>query len=139
MNDTASFVLLFLIGLTAVYGGISAALLAALVAGAMYLLPKKLEDLKTPLFMLFLTIVGASLMPAIGGLVIDSVAEALVYALDWLAGTLAEHGLAGAVAAAVLVVVGVALLGYLSSSGKVRRGARKYWDRIKKDVRRFGR
>lgn len=138
MNDTASLVLLFLIGVTAIYGGISAALLAALVAGAMYLLPKMLEDLKVPLFLLFLTIVGSALMPVIGGQILDSIAETLVYALDWFAGTLVEHSIVGAVAIIVLIVGAALLFKYLSSN-KVRRGARKYWNRIKKDVRRFGR
>ena len=139
MTDAAALILLFLIGMTAVYGGISAALLAALVAGAMYLLPKRLEDLKVPLFLLFLAIVGASLLPVIGGLVLDSIAETLVYALDWLAGTLAEHGLVGAVAFLLFVAVAAFLLRRLLSDRGVRRSAGRYWHRVKKEVRRFGR
>ena len=139
MTDAAALILLFLIGLTAVYGGVSAALLAALVAGAMYLLPKKLEDLKVPLFLLFLTIVGASLLPVIGGLVLDSIAETFVYALDWLAGTLAEHGIVGAVAFLLFVAVAAFLLKRFLSDRNVRRSAGRYWSCVKRDVRRFGR
>jgi len=135
----AALILLFLIGLTAVYGGVSAALLAALVAGAMYLLPKRLEDLKVPLFMLFLAIVGASLLPAIGGLVLDSIAETFVYVLDWLAGTLAEYGIVGAVAILIFVAVAAILLKRLLSDRGVRRSVSRYWHHVKKEVRRFGR
>ncbi len=139
MTDAAALILLFLIGLTAVYGGVSAALLAALVAGAVYILPKRLEDLKVLLFLLFLTIVGASLLPVIGGLVLDSIAETLIYTLDWLAGTLAEHGLVGAVAFLTFVAVTAFLLKRLLSDRNVRRSAGRYWHRVKKEVRRFGR
>ena len=139
MTDVVALILLFLIGLTAVYGGVSAALLAALVAGAMYIVPKRLEDLKVPLFLLFLAIVGASLLPAVGGLILDSIAETLVYALDWLAGTVAEYGIAGAVAFPILVVAAAVILKQLISDRNVRNRAKTCWYRVKRKVRGFGR
>jgi len=139
VTDVVALILLFLIGLTAVYGGVSAALLAALVAGAMYIVPKRLEDLKVPLFMLFLAIVGASLLPAASGLMLDSIAETLVYALDWLAGTVAEYGAVGLVAFIVFAVAAAILVKQLASNRQARSTTRKYWNRVKKAIRRYGR
>jgi len=135
VNDAGALFLLFLVGATAVYGGISAALLALLVAAIMYVLPTDLEKLQLPLFVLFLGIVGSALLPAIGSAVFTSILEGAVYVVNQIAGAIVAYGAVGGIAVAVALVLAYLVARALITNRAVRRYSRKYWTKAVKSVR----
>lgn len=143
MDEVAVVFIAFLLLITALYSGLTAAVLAAVVAAAMYMLPPEMDHYRVPLFAVFLGIIGFALLPRLVGFTVDSVTETAVYLLDAVAGAIVDHGAVGAVAVVLAVFVLTATLWHVATDRHVQRSGakyfRKYWERAKAHVRGFRR
>ena len=143
MDEVAAIFIAFLLLVTALYAGLTAAVLAAVVAAAMYMLPSEMDRYRVPFFAVFLGIIGFALLPRLVGFTVDSITETAVYLLDAIAGTIVDHGVMGAVAVVITVFILTAALWHVATDRRVQRSGakyfRKYWERAKAHVRGFRR